>query len=85
MTLQKFEFFYEDCYLCTAICPEIGGYTVNLKEIVAARNQRKRMLKGRLKPETTVIEEIVQSKQALEEDTGKPAPLKSNLKRYFNE
>lgn len=51
---------------------------------MSARNQRRRMLKGQLKPETTVIEEIVQSKQTVE-DEEKPVPLKSNLKRYFNE
>jgi len=83
--LAEIRVFHEDRYLCTAICPEIAGYTVNLKEIVTARNQRRRMLKGQLKPETTVIEEIVQSKQTVEEDAGKPVPLKSTLKRYFNE
>ncbi|WP_404466864.1 Mu transposase C-terminal domain-containing protein [Planococcus rifietoensis] len=82
--LAEIRVFYENRYLCTAICPEIAGYTVNLKEIVSARNQRRRKLKGQLKPETTVIEEIVQSKQTVE-DEEKPVPLKSNLKRYFNE
>nr|WP_245154019.1 Mu transposase C-terminal domain-containing protein [Jeotgalibacillus proteolyticus] len=83
--LAEIRVFYENRYLCTAICPEIAGYTVNLKEIVSARNQRRRMLKGELKPKTTVIEDIVQSKQTVEEDAGNPVPLKSNLKRYFNE
>lgn len=83
--LAEIRVFHEDRYLCTAICPEIAGYTVNLKEIVTVRNQRRRMLKGQLKPETTVIEDNVQSKQTVEEDAGKPVPLKSNLKRYFNE
>ncbi|AUD12457.1 hypothetical protein CW734_00905 (plasmid) [Planococcus sp. MB-3u-03] len=34
--LAEIRVFHEDRYLCTAICPEIAGYTVNLKEIVAA-------------------------------------------------
>jgi len=70
-----------DRYLCTAISPEIADYTVDLKEIVAARNNRKRTLQKQITPEKTVIEEIVESKQ-FETSSEKP---KSNLKRYFNE
>lgn len=84
--LAEIRVFYEDYYLCTAICPEISGYTVDLKEIVSARNKRKRTLKNQIIPEKSVIEAIVQSKQSqLEEDSELPKPTKSNLKRYFNE
>lgn len=83
--LAEIRVFYEDRYLCTAICPEIAGYTVNLKEIVSARNQRKRVLKQLLKPETTIIEEVIQSKQSADKHPDKTEPLKSNLKRYFHE
>ena len=84
--LAEIRVFYEERYLCTAICPEIAGYTIDVKEIAAARNQRKRMLKEQLKPQKTIIEEIIQAKQTIEEEEAvKPVPLKSNLKRYFNE
>ncbi|MES9739128.1 Mu transposase C-terminal domain-containing protein [Peribacillus frigoritolerans] len=84
--LAEIRVFYENRYLCTAISPEIAGYTVDLKEIVSARNKRKRALKKQIMPEKTVIEDIVQSKQSqLEEDSEKPEPTKSKLKRYFNE
>lgn len=81
--LAEIRVFYEDRYLCTAISPEIADYTVDLKEIVAARNKRKRALQKQITPEKTVIEEVVQSKQSqCETNSVKP---KSNLKRYFNE
>lgn len=84
--LAEIRVFYEDYYLCTAICPDIAGYTVDLKDIVSARNKRKRKLNNQIIPEKSVIEDIVQSKQSqLEEDSKLPKPLKSNLKRYFNE
>lgn len=81
--LAEIRVFYEERYLCTAISPEIAGYTVDLKEIVAARNKRKRTLQKLITPDKTVIEEIVESKQSqFETSSEKP---KSNLKRYFNE
>lgn len=79
--LAEIRVFYNDGYLCTAISPEVADYTVDLKEIVAARNNRKRTLQNQITPEKTVIEEIVESKQ-FETSSEKP---KSNLKRYFNE
>lgn len=84
--LAEIRVFYENRYLCTAISPEIAGYTVDLKEIVSARNKRKRALKNQIMSEGAVIEDIIQSKQSqLEEDSEKPEPTKLKLKRYFNE
>ncbi|HWK21445.1 MAG TPA: Mu transposase C-terminal domain-containing protein [Ureibacillus sp.] len=84
--LAEIRVFYEDHYLCTAISPEISDYTVDLKDIISARNTRKRSLKKQIIPEKTLIEEIVQSKQSqLESGSEKSEPSKSKLKRYFNE
>lgn len=35
--LAEARVFYEDYFLCTAVSPEISGYTVNLKDIVSAK------------------------------------------------
>ncbi|WP_051428437.1 Mu transposase C-terminal domain-containing protein [Bacillus sp. J33] len=40
--------FYQDKYLCTAISPEISDYTVDLKDIVSARNKIRNELKKQL-------------------------------------
>jgi putative transposase len=42
LDLAEIRVFYEDSYLCTAISPEISDYTVDLKDIISARNIRKR-------------------------------------------
>lgn len=36
--------YHRDAFLCRAICPELAGHTISLKEIVRARNQRRRQL-----------------------------------------
>ena len=78
--------FYQDKYLCTAISPEISDYTVDLKEIVSARNKIRRNLKKQLDSGKTVAEEIALSKQKdLEDKPNKSNSKKSKLKRYFNE
>jgi putative transposase len=37
--------FHEDRFLCRAICPELAGETVPLRDIVSARNRRRRELR----------------------------------------
>jgi putative transposase len=80
--LAEIRIFYEDRYLCTAISPEIANYTVDLKDIVSARNKRKRELKKKLHPISEVISEVIHSKKSTVENSAKP---KSKLKRYLNE
>ncbi|WP_427500479.1 hypothetical protein, partial [Pedobacter suwonensis] len=65
---------------------EISDYTVDLKEIVSARNKVRKTLKKQLEPRKSVIEEVRDSKQ--EEYTirpDRPDKKKSKLKRYLNE
>ena len=40
--LGELRVFFEDRFVCRAICPELSGQTVSLKEIVAARQYLKR-------------------------------------------
>jgi putative transposase len=40
--------FFEDRFVCRAMCPELSGQTVSLKEIVAARQTRRRQLRGEI-------------------------------------
>lgn len=55
--------FYQDKYLCTAIAPEISDYTVDLKDIVSARNKRRKDLKKDLYNNQTIADSIVLTKQ----------------------
>lgn len=84
--IAEIRVFYQDKYLCTAISPEISDYTVDLKDIVSARNKVRRNLKNQLEPRKTVVEEIVLSKQKdIKSQSNNSDTKKSKLKRYFNE
>lgn len=84
--IAEIRVFYQDKYLCTSISPEISDYTVDLKEIVSARNKVRKNLKKQLDSGKTVAEEIALSKQHdLGNKTNESNSKKSKLKRYFNE
>ncbi|MBB2482443.1 DDE-type integrase/transposase/recombinase [Bacillus sp. APMAM] len=84
--IAEIRVFYQDKYLCTAISPEISDYTVNLNDIVSARNKIRKNLKKQLDGRKTVVEEIVLSKQKdLTNQSDKSNSKKPKLKRYFNE
>ncbi|MEV4891739.1 Mu transposase C-terminal domain-containing protein [Nonomuraea sp. NPDC055795] len=46
-------------YLCRAVCHELSGQTVSLKEITTARNHRRRQLNGQLKSRTTIVDRLL--------------------------
>ncbi|SFJ69868.1 putative transposase [Halobacillus dabanensis] len=83
--LAEIRVFYQDKYLCTAIAPEISDYTIDLKDIVSARNNRRRNLKKELTSTQTVAESIVMTKQNKVEGPSEKSKPKSKLKRYYNE
>lgn len=84
--LAEIRVFYQEKYLCTAIAPEISDYTVDLKDIVSARNKRRKNLKKELTNNQTITDSIVLTKQTeKEENLEISKPSKSKLKRYYNE
>lgn len=84
--IAEIRVFFKDEYLCTAISPEISDYTVDLKDIVSARNKRRRNLKKQLDTGKTVAVEVAMSKQKdLEGNSTHSDSKKPKLKRYFNE
>ncbi|WP_406311834.1 Mu transposase C-terminal domain-containing protein [Streptosporangium sp. NBC_01639] len=46
-------------FLCRAICPELSGETIGLKEITAARNARRKHLRGQLTTRSTVVDTLL--------------------------
>ncbi|MFB4166276.1 Mu transposase C-terminal domain-containing protein [Alteribacillus sp. JSM 102045] len=59
--LAEIRVFYEHQFLCQAICPELAGYEVNIKDVIAARNKRKRNLTRQIKTRHAVIDELAQT------------------------
>ena len=46
-------------FLCRAICPELATETVSLKEITAARNARRKQLRGTLTTRSAVVDRLL--------------------------
>ncbi len=93
--MAEIRVFHGDRFLCRAICPELAGTTVPLRDIVRARNQRRRELRGILRDRQSAVDTLLEIKRgevAEKEDettapTDKPEAKHSApaLKRYRNE
>jgi putative transposase len=91
--------FYRDRFLCRAICQELAGATVPLREIIKARNRHRRDLRQILRDRLQVVDSLLAahrgdrsaaeaSDQTASEETGVPSPPKPQtprLKRYLHE
>ena len=54
--MAEIRVFYRDEFLCTAICPEIADYSIDIKDIQHARSQRRKHLKQNIaSPSTTEL------------------------------
>ena len=77
-------------FLCRAICPELAGTTVSLKDITAARNARRRGLARGLRERASVVDRLIDAHQeqpppgAAEIPVTAPRPS-SRLKLYRTE
>jgi putative transposase len=58
--LAEIRIFYQDRFLCRALCPELAGVTVSLKELTAARNARRKELKDKLGERASVVDRLVE-------------------------
>lgn len=83
--------FHRDRFLCRAICQELSGQTISLKEIEKARSERRKQVRVGLSKRSIVVEQYIAVHQ---EETAKPLAsvaepvgtlAKPRLKRYFNE
>jgi len=87
--------YYRDTYLCRAICPEIAGETIALKDIIRARRHRRKELRGQLRDRAAIVDELLALHRrdlASPDDAAPvspPAPemadARPRLKRYLNE
>jgi putative transposase len=87
--------FHEGKFLCQAVCAELAGDTVPLREILRARNRRRRELRGVLRDRQAAVNTLLDLKRGeiteKEDESSTPAerpattPPTSGLKRYRNE
>lgn len=88
--LAEIRLFHREKFLCRAICPELAGRTVGIKDITAARNARRRELTGQLTTRTSIVDRLLTVHTEPEPATTDlaPAPESSptiRLKRYREE
>jgi len=88
--LAEIRVFYQDKFLCRAVCAELAGQTVPLREIIRARNQRRRELRGVLRDRQVAVNTLIDLKRGDTEyappstdEPRKRAP--PPLRRYRNE
>ena len=87
--MAEIRVFYQDRYLCRAVCQELAGETVSFREIVDARNRRKRELRQTIEDRRRVVDSLWEAKRwgSHQEQPVHPPPELSaqpvKLKRYF--
>jgi putative transposase len=91
--MAEIRVFHQDRFVCRAICPELAGETVPLREILNARNRRRRELRSILLARKKIVDDLVELKRASEVSAESAELHKSEdsetrkhaLKRYINE
>jgi putative transposase len=89
--MAEIRVFYQDRFLCRAVCQELAGQTVGFREIASARKRRRRELQQSLQDRRRVVDSLWEAKQwesAKEIPEDSPAPPTSpstKLKRYFSD
>ncbi len=93
--LAELRVYFGDGFLCRAINPELAGETVALKDIIRARNRRRRELRTTLAEREAAVEALLRLRRGEEPqpETLFPEPepasatplARPRLKSYFNE
>jgi putative transposase len=77
--------FYEERFLCKAVCNELAGIQIGLKEVIQARKaQRKRVRQG-IRERLSVVEQLQTAKQPEPSVQINQPTSQSQFKRYYNE
>ena len=82
--MAEIRVYHQHRFVCRAVCQELAGQTIALKDIMQARNERRRQLRAGLDDRAAVVERLLAVHQAdpppaPAPDTPAPAP---RLKRY---
>jgi putative transposase len=87
--MAELRIFHKDLFLCRAICQELTGETVPLRDIVRARDRQRRELRQTLEERRRKVESLLDSRRFCSLE--KPEKLESvtepkiRLKRYRHE
>jgi putative transposase len=91
--MAEIRVYYQERFLCRAVCQELAGETVSLKDIIRARRQRTRELQHQVRVRRTLIDQLlaapasaVATREVLPPSLSSPAaPPHVALKRYHDD
>ncbi len=84
--LAEIRVYYQDRFLCRAICQELAGQTISLKDIVRARTQRRRQVQAGLSARAQIVETLLAEPSTSEQPPpASPLPVTPRLKQYRND
>jgi putative transposase len=75
--------FHNDRFVCNAVCAELAGTQVSLKEVLKARREQRKRIRQGVTDRLSILEQV---QKAIQPEPAVPArvPL-TRLKRYYNE
>jgi putative transposase len=82
--LTEVRVFHQGTFLCTAVCQELAGTTISLKDLQAARNRRRRELRDQIAARQSLVEELLAAQQVADPPPPAEGPPR-RLKRYRND
>ncbi len=85
--MAEIRVYHHDCFLCRAVCQELAGETISLKELIRTRNARRRELRATLTDRAALLDQLLGAPQQPPpvESPEPPVPAPPRLKRYVNE
>lgn len=88
--IAEIRVFHQEKFVCRALCQELAGETVGLKEIISARSKRRRDLRDELATRKRVVDSLTASRRGESQAAEPPAPEAADerptkLRRYFND
>ncbi|MEU5865488.1 Mu transposase C-terminal domain-containing protein [Nonomuraea sp. NPDC047529] len=86
--LAELRIFHRGAFICRAICAELAGTTISMREIIAARRARRRQLTRDLAERSTLVDQLLAHRAGLPStarELDPPAPAQRRLKIYTEE
>ncbi len=89
--MAEIRIFHQGRFLCRAICQELAGETVPLREIIQARNRHRRELRHTIQERQRTVESLLEARrfgpqeQPTVSSPSEPEPATTTLRRYSDE
>jgi putative transposase len=88
--MAEIRVYHDGRFLCRAVCQELAGETISLKELIRTRDARRRELRETLSDRAALLDQLLAVPQPApsadrSERTTSSPPQTTRLKRYINE